>query len=134
MGLTDLLKTDIAHDGGLVVTPAQDIGTVSGLANFKLAIWHRLITVPGTYVHRPTYGIGIKTYQGALSSFTQQQKLASKIREQLAEDPRVDSVGNIEVVANDSEPQLTQIKIFVTPKGYTEQQITYTPFSGGVSI
>lgn len=133
MGLNDILKVDIAHVGGLVVTSSADIGTIEGLANYKRAIFHRLITVPGSYVHRPDYGIGIRTYQNGLSSFSKQQKLATLIRDQIALDARTDNVGTIAIIANDENPQLTVIQISVTPKGYKEVTISFTPFSGDSS-
>jgi len=128
VNINDALKNDIAHVGDMVLTPSGDLGQISGLANLKRALFHRLITIPGTLVHRPTYGIGIGLYQNGLSSFSKQAELASKIAEQFAQDPRVLSVKSVSVNFNNSNPQQTLIGVFVTPIGYTEQQMTFTPF------
>lgn len=128
MNINDALKNDIAHVGDMVLTPGGDLGQISGLANLKRALFHRLITVPGTLVHRPTYGVGVGLYQNGLSSFSKQAELATRISDQFAQDARVLSVTSVSVVLNPDSPQLTMISVFVTPIGYTEQQMTFTPF------
>lgn len=132
--ITDALKTDIAHSGGdYIKTPGGDLGTVSGLANYKLALFHRLMTVPGSLVHRPTYGVGATMYQNAPSSFAIQQKFAGVIEEQFAQDPRTEKVLAVSITSDDENPQLTLVKVSVKPIGYSEQQMIFTPFSGGNS-
>ena len=124
------MKTDIAHSGGdLLTTPSGDLGTVEGLANFKLALFHRLVTVPGSLVHRPTYGVGIGNFQNAPASFAMQQKIAGLIEEQFSQDPRVEKVTSVAIVSNDSTPQIMVVKVSVIPVGYTEQQMLFTPFN-----
>lgn len=131
MNIDAALKNDIAHNGDLIKTASGDIGTVSGIANLKLALFHRLLTVPGTLIHRPGYGIGVSRFQSALSSFAQQQKLASLIIDQFKLDPRVESISRVSVQASDLEPQKTVIQVFVTAVGYTEQLMEFTPFNLG---
>jgi phage baseplate assembly protein W len=131
MSLIDAFKTDIAHVGDLVKTPSGDLGTISGLANLKEALFHRLMTVPGTLVHRPTYGVGIPLYQGRLSSFSVQQRLASLIQEQFKQDPRVEDVKSTSVQSEDLNPQMTIITVVVNPVGYSEVALKFTPFVGG---
>lgn len=126
--LTDALKTDIAHVGDLVGTSSGDLGTVSGLANFKRALFHRLVTVPGTLLHKPTYGVGIGNYQNAPNSFTQQQKLANLIKEQFEQDPRTLKVNSVSISSADATPQKMVIVVSVIPIGYTEQEMRFTPF------
>lgn len=134
MSLLDLLKTDIAHKGGDIVKSASgDLDTVSSLANYKLALFHRLITTPGAYVHRPQYGVGIELYQNGLASFSKQQELASKIKEQFMEDPRTESVKSVAVLANDSQPALTIIRVSVKPVGYSEVTMSFIPFAGDIA-
>lgn len=131
MNITQAFFTDIAHVGDLVRTPSGDIATISGLANYKNALWHRLLTVPGTLIHRPTYGVGIMQYQNAPSSYSVQRKLALLIEEQILLDPRTEAVSSINISSDDGTPEQTVIKIFVKPVGYSEQEMTYTPFSEG---
>jgi hypothetical protein len=130
--LVDSLLTDIAHVGGdMTITPGGDIGTVSGLANYRLALFHRLVTVPGTLIHKPTYGVGVGNFQNSPSTFANQQKLADLIQEQFALDPRTLSINSVSFEASDDQPWLGIIKVFVTPIGYTEQAMIFKPFNGG---
>jgi hypothetical protein len=131
MSLTDALKTDIFLSGDMGKSAAGDLATTTGLANFKQAMIHRIVTVPGTLVHKPTYGVGIGLYQNGLSSFSKQQKLATNIIDQLKQDPRVASITSVAIDVNDDNPDLTVVKLLIVPVGYTEQQIVFTPFTGG---
>jgi len=131
MAITDALKTDISHIGDMARTSSGDLATLSGLDNYKRALFHRLMTVPGTLVHRPLYGVGVGLFQNGLSSFVRQQKLASLIVAQFMQDPRTKSVTKVAVLANDENPQLTKIQVVVVPLGYDEQIINWTPFNKG---
>ena len=131
MNINDALGTDIAQNGDLIPTPGGDLSTISGLDGLRLALFHCLMTVPGTLVHQPTYGVGIPTYQNGLTSFATQQRLAAVIQEQFAQDPRVSSVSSVSV-SLDASPQLTKIQVFITPNGYDEITMLFTPFSGGL--
>jgi phage baseplate assembly protein W len=126
--LTTALKTDIAHVGDFVRTPGGDLATISGLANYKRALFHRLITVPGTLVHRPEYGVGIGMYQNSPSSFALQQKLAALIKDQFEQDPRTEKVSSVSISSDDATPEQTVITVSVIPVGYSEQEMTFTPF------
>lgn len=134
MAITDALKNDISLSGDMARTSSGDLATIAGLENFKLALFHRLMTIPGTLVHRPLYGVGVGLFQNGLSSFVRQQKLASLIVDQFMKDPRTKSVNRVAVIANDDNPQLTQIQVSVIPIGYDEQTITYTPFNKGSNV
>lgn len=131
LSVNDALKTDLFLRGDMKNTAGGDLQTVSGLANFKQALFHRLVTVPGSLAHRPTYGVGVGLFQNGISSFSKQQKLATLIIDQFKKDPRTASITSVSIEANDDQPDLTQIKVLVIPVGYTEQQMTFTPFSGG---
>ncbi len=130
--VTQALGVDIAHvRGDLVRASNGDQGTIRGLPNLKVALFHRLMTVPGTLVHRPTYGVGVMLYQNSLNSFSMQQKLAAKIQDQFSLDPRVQSVTSVSIDFTDQNPQLSIIRVFVVPIGYTDaQEMTFMPFSG----
>ena len=131
MALNDIMKTDLAHVGDLVRTSGGDIGTINGLANLKNALFHRLMTVPGTLVHRPNYGIGITQYQGAPSSYAIQAALAAKITEQFELDPRVASVTGVRIASDDDNPSQFVVAVRVVAKGYTEETMIFTPFRSG---
>jgi phage baseplate assembly protein W len=129
--ITDAMLTDISLMGDMLISPSGDLQVITGLANFRQAIFHRLITVPGSLVHRPTYGCGIGNFQNCATSLQAQQKLAKIIMAQLPLDPRVQSVSGVSVTSEDGTPQMTTISISVTPVGYTEQKMNFTPFNVG---
>lgn len=134
MNITDALGTDIAHRGDFLRTSGGDLQTIEGLANLKQALFHRLVTVPGSLAHRPTYGVGLPMYQNGLSSFGIQQKLAARIREQFAEDPRVEEVSSISINSTDADPSLTILAVSVKVIGYSDPvDMKFTPFGGGLS-
>lgn len=133
IGITDSLKTDIAFvDGDMTLTASGDLGTISGLANLKAALFRRLITTPGSLVHRPQYGVGVGQFQNSLSSFAKQQQLAALIQEQFEQDPRVQEVSSVGIDASDTSPNLTTIKVSVKPVGYSEQTMIFQPFSEAI--
>lgn len=127
------LKNDIAHVGDLIKTAGGDLGQIEGLPNLKNALFHRLMTVPGTLVHRPTYGVGMPLYQNAPNSLTLQQEVAALIQEQFIQDPRVQAVSSVSITSEDGTPQLMKLSVSVIVVGYTDaQQMTFTPFAEGV--
>lgn len=131
LSVNDALKTDISLMGDMRNTAGGDLQTVSGLANYKQALFHRLVTVPGSLAHRPTYGVGVGLFQNGISSFAKQQKLATRIIDQFKQDPRTASITSVSIEANDDQPDLTVIKVLVIPVGFTETQMTFTPFTPG---
>lgn len=126
--ITESLGKSIAHVGDLKRTPNGDLGTIEGLANLKNALFHRLMTQPGSLVHRPTYGVGILAYQNAPNSFTIQRKLAALIQEQFLQDPRVKEVTSVRITSEDNTPQRTVIAVSVKPVGYEELEMLFRPF------
>jgi len=130
MASVDVMKTDIFLGADMAPTSSGDLQTISGIANLQLALFHRLITVPGSLMYWPTYGVGIKTYQNAPSSFTLQQRLAVLIQDQFAQDPRVQSVTGVSFTAADDSPEQTIITVSLVPVGYTAQTFIFNPFGG----
>ena len=67
------IKIDIKHDGGdFEANNTGDLARISGLDNLKQAIMHRLITVKGSLVHRPSYGVDIQEWQGQIPTIDKQ--------------------------------------------------------------
>jgi phage baseplate assembly protein W len=130
MNITDALKTDISLMGDMQVTASGDLMTVSGLNNLQQALFHRLITSPGALVHRPTYGVGILQYQNAPTSFSSQQAIAEAIKDQFEQDPRVQAVVGVSITSEDETPETVTINVTLTPVGYTELSMNFTPFTG----
>lgn len=130
--IDETLFTDLAHIGDLKVTPAGDLDVLTGLANVKNALYHRLITEPGTLVHRPNYGVGLGQYQNAPNSLATQRQLALRIQEQFTQDPRVESVTGVKVESDDLSPFKITITVRVKIVGYGESELKLTPFGEGI--
>ena len=122
------LKKDIAFKSDLVLGPTGDLDTIQGLDNLKEALMRRLITTPGSLIHRPTYGVGIKAYQNAPNTTANQRKLALSIMDQFKEDPRVEAVTSVSVEYKDSTPEIVQVKVSVKVVGYGETTFGFIPF------
>jgi phage baseplate assembly protein W len=129
--LEDALGRDICHKSDLLVAANGDLQTQVGLENVKTALFHRLITTPGTLVHRPTYGVGMKDYQNAPASLAVYRRLAQRIQEQFALDPRVKEVLGVAINADDQTPNLIILKVRVDIVGYGETELKFTPFGEG---
>jgi len=128
--ITEVMLTDIAHKSDYVRTTTGDRALVSGLENYKDALFRRLITSPGSIVHRPDYGVGIKNYQGAPLSLEKQRELVVRIEEQFLRDPRTEKVVGISFKTPPDNPSMTKILVSVKPVGYDEVEMQFTPFEG----
>lgn len=128
--IEEVLGRDIAFKGDLVVTATGDLDTISGLANVKEALYRRLVTRPGSLIHRPNYGVGIQDFQNSLSSLEKQRELALRIQEQFTQDPRVQSVEGVRVDFDDLQPDVVKIMVRVKLVGYDEVTATFIPFGG----
>lgn len=126
--IEETLGRDFAFTTDLVRSPTGDLDTITGLPNIRQALLHRLMTVPGSLIHRPLYGVGVKQFQNAPSSLAVLRSLAIRIQEQFMQDPRVEKVEGVRVVRDDYSPELVYIIIRVKIVGYGETELKYTPF------
>lgn len=95
--IDEFYKIDLLHDGDFKAAPNGDFALAKGVTNLKQALFHRLITVPGTLVHRPLYGVGVKLWQNDVGSISRQRDLATTIKQQFEQDERVDEVTGVRV-------------------------------------
>lgn len=95
--IDEFYKIDLLHNGDFVAAPNGDFALAKGLVNLKQALFHRLITVPGSLVHRPLYGVGVQLWQNDVGSVARQRELANAIKEQFEQDERVDELKSIKV-------------------------------------
>lgn len=125
--IDDFYKIDLLHNGDFVAAPNGDFALAKGLVNLKQALFHRLITVPGSLVHRPLYGVGIKLWQNDVGSLARQRDLASRIKEQFEQDERVEELTGIIVNSSDSNGRFEiTYKVKVSGGGLLEE--TVNPF------
>lgn len=95
--IDDFYKVDLYHNGDFVPAPNGDFSLAKGLTNLRQALLHRLITVPGSLVHRPLYGVGVQLWLNDVGSIGRQRELANAIKEQFEQDPRVEELTGIQV-------------------------------------
>jgi phage baseplate assembly protein W len=130
--LLEVFKTDLVHKSDFLKSATGDIGKISGLENYKNALFHRLVTTPGSLIHRPLYGVGVKEFQNAPPTLANQRKLAGRINEQFMQDPRTEKVVSVAINFNATSPERMVITVRVKPKGYDEATLTFIPFGDTV--
>lgn len=126
--IEEVLGRDIAFKSDFVLTPTGDLDTIAGLENLKDALLRRLVTTPGTLIHRPTYGVGIKSYLNGLNSLGAQRQLGISIKEQFELDSRVEKVTSVKITNSDSNPGLVVVEVRIKVVGYQETAIKFVPF------
>lgn len=108
---TDRLLTDldipVDPSGTIRVSASGDVGRLSGRDNLTRAITRRLVTQPGSLVHRPTYGCGVLGYLGLANGPATRSKLANTIRANLLQDRRLKDVSVSLAVGAPDDPSAT---------------------------
>jgi phage baseplate assembly protein W len=127
--ITETLLTDIKHIRDFEkLDGVGDISTISGLDNLKQAIIRRVMTTPGSMVHRPTYGAGLKTFLGAPATLGTDREIAKRIDEQLIQDVRIAEVLSVLVERTDNTPDINKVIVSVRVVGYDEILPVEVPF------
>lgn len=127
--IEDSLLVDLEHKGDFSNNEKGDLKTIQGIDNLRQAIYNRLVTSKGTIIHRPDYGVGAKSYQGAISSLEKQRELALGIREQLLEDTRIESVDSVRFTPDeDSRTGTFIINVKITVAGLGQLDEAFSPF------
>ena len=97
-GIEDTYLRDLNRtEGDYKASVSGDIESVTGMKNLEQSLLHRLITMPGTLIHRPDYGIGIQLWQNGPLTFEKKRQLAVRIDEQYRRDPRVVRIRQISI-------------------------------------
>lgn len=130
--LNETLLTDIAFTDDFKASPTGDLDVVSGMRNLQGALLRRLLTTPGSLVHRPAYGCGLAEFQNASMTLGTKRQLSLRIANQFPLDPRVDSVESVNIQTNDNEPDTMTITVKCKIVGVGSQEIVFTPFDGTV--
>jgi len=97
----DFYLQDLHHSGDFVAAPNGDLEIIKGRENLRQQLLHRLITVPGSIVHRPEYGVGVQRWQNGVGNIASQQDLAMTIKRQFEQDFRVVKVKSITINKQD---------------------------------
>ena len=126
--IEEVYFTDIVHKKDLGRAADGDLDKITGVENAKLALMHRLVTQPGSLVHRPDYGVGVKDWQNAVLSIDNKRSLARRINEQFLRDPRVEEVTGVRITQDSSEPGRVTLFVKVKLRGFGEEQIEFKTF------
>lgn len=129
MALVDLYKTDFAFTDDFVASPTGDFDVISGLENLRRALLRRLVTRPGSIIHRPNYGVGIQDFQNAPLTLSVKSQLANRIAEQFAQDDRVERVVSISAENINNQPDTILVKTNVKLVAYGDRELQFTPFN-----
>lgn len=129
--IEEAYKKDLAYKSDFVLSSTGDFDTISGLENMKQALFNRLVTSPGSLIHRPNYGVGIKDFQNSPSTLSTQRQLALRIQEQFELDPRVEKVTGVQVNFDTLTPEKSIIIVKVKLQGYDEEAMKFIPFGEG---
>lgn len=121
-------QLDIKYGNDLETTAAGDLCLSTAQRAISQRLYARLITNKGTLVHRPDFGIGIKSYQGKIFSVSTQIDLAKGIEEQFLRDPDVESVDLVSFKDVGGGRFDITVKYKITGSSLVEEQ--FKPFSG----
>lgn len=126
--INETYLTDIRHYKDFVQTTEGDLETISGVDNVKEAIIRAIMTVKGSIVHRPGYGVGLPLFQNAVANMETQMKIALDIQEQLEQDPRIQEVLKVSFNTEDLTPEFYTLNVKVTLLGYGPMEMAFKPF------
>lgn len=125
----ELLGTDLFEkEFDSVWDTNDDYALVSGLANLKQAVYHRLITNPGELFAHPNYGCGLEEYVGAPINVQMKGDIARRIKEQLAQEQRIAKVTDIRITTGTVNVPVGTLRIdigFIPIGGNAEQRLDF---------
>lgn len=124
--INDNFLQDLEFKSDFKAAPNGDFSIIKGIENLKQALYHRLITVQGSLVHRPEYGVGVQTFQNDVGSLARQRQLALIIKQQFEQDARVSEVKTIKF--NKDANGVFFIQYVVEAVGIGELTDTVEPF------
>lgn len=96
-----------------------DYGFDEGITAYQKRIIRRIVTIKGSFVHLPGYGIGIQKYSKKLSRALDREKFAQDIKLQLLKEPESKKV-QVTFTPYKSHPNAVKLTIrIVTTLGFT---------------
>lgn len=123
----EFYKIDLLHKADFVPAPNGDFSLAKGIINVKQRLFHRLITVPNSLVHRPLFGVGVQRWQNDIATIARQRDLASLIKEQFEQDEAVEKLESIQIV-NTKENGTFELRYKVKIIGFGLVDETVSPF------
>lgn len=131
--ILDVLFTDLKHqDDFFRKGTTGDLDTMNGLENITQALFRRLVSSPGSLVHRPDYGVGAKNFQNAVARLETKREFALRIRDNFERDSRVLEVAGVRFETTDDAPEKTVVIVRITIVGFDEPNtFKFKPFQEG---
>lgn len=127
--IQESLGCDIKHQKDFVKTATGgDLQTITGLDNVREAVLRRLITTPGSVVHRPQYGAGLQEFLNAPATIATKRAIAARIDDQLTRDPRIEEVLSVGIEGDSTAPDKFTISVRIKVVGYGETTMRFIPF------
>lgn len=117
----DVYLNDLNFD----VNSKGDLDSISGISNVKKSLYRRLLTVYGSMINRPDYGVGIKRFLGSLNSMSVKRQLSLEIQEQFEKDDRVLKVLGIQIKDNQNNSSMIEISCRVLLVGDVEENFKF---------
>jgi len=121
-----LYGTDIEHKRDFRLTSSGDFATISGKANVTDAIFRRIVTMQGSIIHRPEYGVGIQSLQNTPNTIAVRLALAEDIRVQLTRDDRVAEVKEVTLLDDPNNPDQAKIRVRLDLVGLPDEVVEET--------
>lgn len=114
----------------LIVTPEGDLDTVASEDNLAQSIIARLATDEGELydIGHADYGSRLHEVIGEVNNATTRQRIKTKVRECLDQEPRIKEVVSINVLTNPSDPHRVDIEITILPIESTKYLTISYPF------
>lgn len=126
--IDEFYGVDIAFKSDFLAAANGDLQRISGQENVKESLIRRTITEPGTLVHRPDYGVGLKRFVNALSSLDNRRELANRIKVQWEQEERVLEVTGVRFEFDDNDPERLEIAVTADLQGLGETELRVIPF------
>lgn len=116
------LGKDLYFDGDTRVGPSGDYVLVRGLEALRQSIYRRLLTRPGEFKLRPTYGVGVLSYVKKRLNVSELDELKGRIVDQLSLDDRIEQVRDVQIERTENQ---IRINVVIQAAGET---LKFQPF------
>lgn len=127
------LGVDLYFNGDYETNASGGLASIRGLAALNQALYHRMITKPGSFVLRPEYGVGIQRWTKRANKLSHLHELEQVIEDQLSFEKRITKVNNVFVTSLESGPGVkVGFSVEAIGRSVTFQPLTFT--RDGVSL
>ena len=126
--IENMYLKDLHFKSDFATSKSGDVLRISGKENLNQALLHRLVTVKGSLVHRPEFGVGVKEFQNNIANMASQRELAIRIREQFVLEPRVNKVTSVRITKYEEDDSKFSLIVKYQDISYNNLEETFKPF------